>query len=216
LLTESPGDFCLARRRSSFELAVLGAGALSFLASGGSLLFQINKFSRDRWPWLLLAVLALSMEGGALYLQHVLLVEPCNECIYIRAGVAAIGVAGLIGALAPRFLAVRLTALAVWFCALGWSLYRANLLLKLEQIVRDGGEGSCARFKGFPESLPLDSWLPGVFEPRAMCGEIKWAFLGQSITFWSWVTLWCLALAALLVLIAQFRRASFAQQRGLA
>jgi disulfide bond formation protein DsbB len=178
------------------------------------LLFQINQFSRSRGPWLLLAALALAMEGCALYLQHMLQVEPCNECIYIRAGVAGMGVAGLIGALAPRFLAMRLTALAVWVSALGWSLYRANLLLKLEQIVRDGGEGSCARFKGFPEGLPLDSWLPGVFEPRAMCGEIKWAFLGQSITFWSWVSLWCLALVASLVLIAQFRRASSGQRRA--
>lgn len=180
------------------------------------MLFQINKISRNRWPWLLLAALALSMEGGALYLQHVLLVEPCNECIYIRAGVAGMGVAGLIGALAPRFLAMRLTALAVWFSALAWSLYRANILLNLENIVRGGGEGSCARFKGFPGGLPLDSWLPGVFEPRAMCGEIKWAFLGQSITFWSWITLWCLALVASLVLIAQFRRAGFGRRRDLA
>lgn len=179
------------------------------------MLFQINKISRHRGPWLLLAIIALLMEGGALYLQHVLQVEPCNECIYIRAGVAVMGLAGLMGALAPRFLVMRLTALAVWLGALGWSLYRANILLNLEQIVRDGGEGSCARFKGFPEGLPLDSWLPNVFEPRAMCGEIKWVFLGQSITYWSWVSLWCLAFVALLVLISQFHRASFGQRRAL-
>jgi disulfide bond formation protein DsbB len=162
--------------------------------------------STQRWPWLVLVFVVVMMEAGALYLQHALQVEPCNECIYIRAGVAAMGVAGLIGAIAPQFLLVRLAALAVWVAGLCWGLYRAHLLLNLERIVREGGEGSCARFKGFATWMPLDTWLPGMFEPRAMCGDVSWTFLGQSITVWSWVSLWSLALVAALVLLAQSRR----------
>jgi disulfide bond formation protein DsbB len=158
-----------------------------------------------RWPWLLLAAVALSLDGVALFLQHVLQVEPCNECIYVRAGVLGIGLAGLMGAIAPRTLVLRLAALGLWLGALGWSLYRVNLLLDLEHIVRDGGEASCKRFKGFPEWLPLEHWLPEVFEPRAMCGTVSWTFLGQSVTFWIGVALLGLALAALAACWAQIR-----------
>jgi len=156
--------------------------------------------------FIFVANIKIPMNTLTRYLQHVLQVEPCNECIYIRMGVATMGLAGLIGALAPQWTLLRLAGLAAWVAALGWSLYRANLLLNLERIVREGGDSSCARFKGFPQWLPLDTWLPGMFEPRAMCGEVSWTFLGQSVTFWIWLILWALALTASLVLLAQFQR----------
>lgn len=169
------------------------------------MLRHIHHLSQQRWPWLSLAALALVFEGGALYLQHVLHVEPCNECIYIRLGVAAIAGAGFIAALAPQWWVLRLTGLVVWVGALVWSLYRASLLLNLERIVRDGGQGSCGRFKGFPDWMPLDTWLPGMFEPRAMCGEVSWTWLGQSVTQLISLALWGLAVAATLVLLAQIK-----------
>lgn len=168
-----------------------------------NLLKTIQSLSSKRGLWLLLSVIALALDGAALYLQHVLQVEPCNECIYVRTGVLGIAVAGLIGALTPKYLAMRLTGLAAWFGALGWSLYRVTLLLDLERVVGEGGEASCKRFRGFPDWMPLDTWLPEVFEPRAMCGMVSWTFLGQSVTFWSGVALWGMALAAISVLISQ-------------
>jgi disulfide bond formation protein DsbB len=169
------------------------------------LLKTINLLSLQRWPWLLLAVAAVLLECFALYMQHVMGVEPCNECIYIRVGVLGIGLAGLIGAIAPRVLLLRSSALAVWLLSLGWSLYRANLLLDLEQKVRDGSEAGCARFKGFPEWIPLEHWLPDMFEPRAMCGTVSWTFLNQSVTFWIWFALWGIALSAIMAVVAQTR-----------
>ena len=145
------------------------------------------------------------LECFALYMQHALGVEPCNECIYIRAGVLGVAASGLIGALAPRVRILRWSAIAVWQMALGWSLYRANLLLNMEQKVREGLEASCERFKGFPDWMPLERWFPEMFEPRAMCGTVSWTFLNQSVTYWIWIALWCLALPALLALIAQTR-----------
>ncbi len=168
-----------------------------------NLLKTIQTQSSKRGFWLLLSFVALALDGGALFLQHVLQVEPCNECIYIRTGVLGIAVAGLIGAIAPRYLVMRLIGLVAWVGALGWSLYRVTLLLELERIVSEGGEASCKRFKGFPEWMPLDTWLPEVFEPRAMCGMVTWTFLGQSVTFWSGVALWAMALAAIAVLMSQ-------------
>lgn len=164
---------------------------------------RLHSLTLRRFPWLLLAIAALLLESFALYMQHVHGLEPCNECIYIRVGVLVVAVAGLVGAIAPRIALLRWSALTVWLAGLGWSLYRANILLDLEQKVREGAEASCARFKGFPEWMPLEQWLPDMFEPRAMCGAVSWTFLNQSITFWIWVALWGMACAAVLVLLAQ-------------
>jgi disulfide bond formation protein DsbB len=168
-----------------------------------NLLKTIQMQSSRRGIWLLLTAIALALDGVALFLQHVLQVEPCNECIYVRTGVLGIAVAGLIGALAPKYLAMRLFGLTAWLGALGWSLYRATLLLDLERIVSEGGEASCKRFRGFPDWMPLDTWLPEVFEPRAMCGIVSWIFLGQSVTFWIGAALLGMALVATSVLVSQ-------------
>lgn len=171
------------------------------------LLKKIQLLWLTRWPWLVLAAIAFSLDGAALFIQHVLKVEPCNECIYVRAGVLGIGVASLFGALAPKYLAMRFVGLTACTAALGWSLYRVNLLLDLERVVREGGEASCKRFKGFPDWLPLDTWLPEVFEPRAMCGTVSWTFLGQSVTFWAGAALLGIALVISAALLAQTQRA---------
>lgn len=167
------------------------------------MLRTLHTLSTQRRSWLLLAALALVLDGIALFLQHVLHVEPCNECIYIRAGVLGIAVAGLLGALAPRYWPMRLLALTAWVGALGWSLSRVVLLLDLERIVAAGGDASCKRFKGFPDWLPLEQWLPNVFEPRAMCGTVSWTFLGGSVTFWIGIALGGMALLAAAVVVAQ-------------
>jgi disulfide bond formation protein DsbB len=169
------------------------------------LLKVIRTLSLQRWPWLLLSGTAILLESFALYMQHVMGVEPCNECIYIRVGVLGLAAAGLIGAMAPKVPILRWTALSVWSLAVGGSLFRANLLLDLEQKVREGAEAGCARFKGFPEWMPLERWLPDMFEPRAMCGTVSWTFLNQSVTFWIWTALWAIAFSAILTILAQVR-----------
>ena len=86
------------------------------------MLRTLYTLSTQRRSWLLLAALALALDGIALFLQHVLQVEPCNECIYIRVGVLGIALAGLMGALAPSYWPMRLLALVVWVGALdAWS-----------------------------------------------------------------------------------------------
>ena len=93
---------------------------------------RLHSLTLHRFPWLLLSAAALLLESFALYMQHVHGLEPCNECIYIRVGVLVVAVAGLLGAVAPRVALMRWSALAVWLAGLSWSLYRANILLDLE------------------------------------------------------------------------------------
>jgi disulfide bond formation protein DsbB len=141
--------------------------------------------SQHRFFWLLIALVGLAMEGFALFSQHVWGFQPCNECIYIRVGVAGLILAGMIGATAPRLRLVRATALVATAVSLSWALYRAFLLVALEQKVSDGAAAGCSRFKGFPAWASLDTWFPAVFEPRGTCGEIVGVFLGWSFAYWS-------------------------------
>ncbi|MCG3027137.1 disulfide bond formation protein B [Pseudomonas aeruginosa] len=63
-------------------------------------------------------------------------------------------------------------------------IYHAWSLVAEEKLAAQG-MGSCKMFMGFPEWIPLDSWLPQVFQPEGLCGEVVWTLLGQSMAVWS-------------------------------
>lgn len=152
--------------------------------------------------WLFLSFVALVLEAFALFNQHVLGLEPCNECILIRVGVLGVALAGMLGAVAPRLLAMRLAAFTLMGAALSWALYRAYVLVDIVRMVAAGEVAGCKRFKGFPLGLPLAEWFPEIFEPRGRCGEIAGVFLGQSFAVWTLVGLGAAALGVLAVVAA--------------
>lgn len=153
-----------------------------------------------RTPWVALAAIALAMEAFALWSQHVWGLDPCNECVYIRFGVLGLLVAGLGGALVPRSVLSRAVFGALALVALGYALVRSYLLVDLERQVAAGVSASCGRFKGFVGGLPLHQWLPELFEPRAMCGQIAGTFLGQSFAVWTLAGLVAVAVLAAVAL----------------
>ena len=167
------------------------------------MLTTFKTYTQKRLLWMVLAVIAIALETIALYAQHYLGLEPCNECIYIRAGILGLFIASILGLVAPRQWYVRSIALIVWSSSLIWSLYRTNILRTLEENVRNGAPSGCGRFKGFPEWLPLDQWVPAMFEPRAMCGENPQIFLSYTFADWTWFGLMVLFGATLLVLISE-------------
>lgn len=61
----------------------------------------LNRCSRGRGAWLLLAFTALALELTALYFQHVMLLKPCVLCIYQRCALWGVFAAGIVGAIAP-------------------------------------------------------------------------------------------------------------------
>ena len=159
-----------------------------------------------RTPWGALAAIALAMEAFALWSQHVWGLDPCNECVYIRFGVLGLLVAGLGGALVPRSVLSRAVFGVLAFVALGYALVRSYILVDLERQVAAGVSASCGRFKGFVGGVPLHQWLPEMFEPRAMCGQIAGTFLGQSFAVWTLVGLAALAVLTAVVVVRDWRR----------
>lgn len=116
--------------------------------------------------WCLAFSLPLILEVAALYYQYVLNYGPCTICVQIRATLAATIIIGVLGyflnaLLAQRVLSLILTGL------MGLFLYQGYLIIGIE---RYWFESSCTLTNAFPAWMPLDQWLPSIFEPWELCG----------------------------------------------
>ncbi|MEH8018465.1 disulfide bond formation protein DsbB [Rheinheimera muenzenbergensis] len=172
------------------------------------MLQKLKALSMQRWGWLLLMLSCLGLLGTALYFQYGLNMQPCIKCINVRAAFAAILLASVIGFLAPRLALSRILALLAMLVAAIFGAMQAQELLDIEQLLAEGGFFSCSLFAEFPSWLPLDKWLPAIFEPTGSCGDSSWQLLGKSMAFWSAVALYCYAAVAALLLLAQVVRIS--------
>ncbi len=157
-----------------------------------------------RQPWALLALIALALELCALYFQHVLRLDPCVMCIYERCALFGLFVAGLIGLCAPRWAVLRWGGLLTW---LGSSAIGLKLAWDHMQLQRNPPFlPSCASSPDFPTWLPLNRWLPQVFEAYGPCEEVSWQFAGLTMVEWLVVIFSLSLLAALLVGAAHLYR----------
>lgn len=164
----------------------------------------LKALSHSRGAWLLLSISCLALEGTALYFQHGMGLRPCVMCIYERVALFVILIAGLIGYLAPRFILTRWIALL-----LGLVGAIKGLMLALKHTdyqLHPGPWNQCSPFVDFPETLPLDKWLPQIFAASGDCGKIDWQFLGLSMPQWLiGVFAFYIVLLALIIL-SQFKR----------
>ena len=122
---------------------------------------------RSTGYWFLIFLFALSLEVIALYFQYQLGYGPCVLCVEIRAIVGAIM---LIAMLEMLFANNRTMAniFNILLAATGAFFYdKADYLLRIE---RNLVESACGFSADFPNWLPLDKWLPSVFEPWEACG----------------------------------------------
>ena len=138
----------------------------------------------NRLFWPAVAIGGLLILAFVLYLQHVRGFAPCSLCIFIRLDVLGLVLAGIVGSLAPRSrIAGGIAALGMLAASLG-GIYHAWSLVAEEKLAAQG-MGSCKMFMGFPEWIPLDTWLPQIFQHEGLCGEVVWTLLGQSMAVWS-------------------------------
>lgn len=166
----------------------------------------LSSWSLQRWPWILLAFISAALMVTALYFQYGMELAPCIMCVYQRAAISGVIVAALAGAYGRNITMVRWLALLGWIVASGWGLKIAHDQVVVEQVVASGGFSTCAIFAEFPSWLLLDKWLPAVFNPTGMCGEIAWTFLGYSMAFWMRVIFGVMLVMALLVTASQLHK----------
>ena len=153
-----------------------------------------------RLPWALLTLIALGLELCALYFQHALKLEPCVMCIYERCAMFGLLAAGLVGLANPNCGWLRWTGLLGWLAssAIGFKLAWDHMLLQHNPPFLP----SCASSPEFPSWLPLNQWLPQVFEAYGPCEDVSWQFMGVSMVEWLVVIFSLSLLAALLVIAA--------------
>lgn len=146
-----------------------------------TLLSQGNRLSSHRPFWLALVLFAAVLEAGALVMQYQFGLEPCVLCVYERVVVAGLGIVGLLVAIAPRRRAFRTVGV---FSAVGVTIQGIWLALEHLGIQLGASSLSCDFMANFPSWMPLDQWIPTVFEPRGFCDEIQFQFLGLSLPGW--------------------------------
>lgn len=146
------------------------------------MLSVLKNLSLQRWPWLLLAFSAFTLEMCALYFQHVMKLDPCVMCVYERITMIGVMFAGLIGAISPRILVMRLIAFITWAVAAFWGLQLA--LEHTGYQMNPSPFATCDYFPNFPNWAPLHEWLPWLFNPTGVCEDVVWTFFDYSMPQW--------------------------------
>ena len=117
--------------------------------------------------WILLIILGISLEAGALYYQYILDEWPCVLCIHIRVWILGF---------------VALAVLALLFDINQWlnrGFHLINTIIMLGLVERSWQTlavergwvfGECDMESGLPSWFALDKWFPAVFEVQTACG----------------------------------------------
>ena len=163
----------------------------------------LQGITRQRSSWTLLLVSALFLEICAMVFQHGLGLSPCVMCIYERAAIAGVAFSALIALIAPRMLLLRLLAVAIGLFSAVKGLRLA--LQHTDYQLNPAPWNQCPLMVEFPSTLPLNKWLPQMFEAYGSCSEIQWSFLGFSMPQWLIVIFVSYILVLGLVLISQFK-----------
>lgn len=148
-----------------------------------SLTRALSNWPHKRWPWVLLATTATLLTLTALYFQHVLQLEPCEQCIYQRTAVIAIAIGAWAAAIAPHLFVLRLVGYISW----GWAAIAGFASAHYHVWVQTGINAlfaSCNLEPNFPVWLPLHEWLPSVFAVTGLCSDANWQFLNMAMSEW--------------------------------
>lgn len=160
--------------------------------------------SLKRGAWLFLALSCVILEGIALYFQYGMGLQPCVMCIYERIALLGVMFASLTAFLAPRVAPIRLLAIAFGL----FSAVRGMMLAikHTDYQLNPAPWNQCSPFLDFPETLPLDKWLPEFFSAGGDCGKISWEFLGLIMPQWLIVIFVIYAILFVFLAISQFKR----------
>jgi protein dithiol:quinone oxidoreductase len=144
------------------------------------------------------AAICAALMGYALYVQHVLGLEPCPLCVFQRIGVITLGLVLLIaGVHAPGRIGARIYGALAALCAVaGGSVSARHVWL---QHLPPDQVPSCGPGLGYLwDNFPLGNFFKLVLAGSGECAKIDWSFLGQSMPVWVLLAFIGLGSAALL------------------
>lgn len=142
-----------------------------------------------RWPFLLMAFVALCLLAASLFCQYALHVEPCEYDVYNRLSIVGLMAAGMVLAINPQSLIVTLSGYLLWSSSAIYGFVNSFTLLDLYHQPGDLALlfSSWRQAPRFPFSLPLHAWFPWFFRPSGTCGmddlTILWISMGQCMVW---------------------------------
>lgn len=147
------------------------------------------------------AALCAALMGTALYMQHVMRLEPCPLCIFQRIFVMGLGIVMLAAAVHdPRGVGRRVYGSLVTVLAL-LGVAVAGRHVWLQHLPADQVPECGPGLEYMLNAFPLTETLAMVFKGSGECAEVQWTFLALSIPEWTLIvfvglTLFGLYLAA--------------------
>ena len=150
-----------------------------------------------RLSFLLIALGCLGLMAIALFMQHVMGLNPCYLCIVQRGFVMGTGVLALLafvhnpGPLGCKIYGA-LTAIAA-FSGSGFSIRQ----LWLQSLPEDQVPACGPPADYLMDSFSISEWLPLLMKGDGNCAEVQWTFLSLSIPGWMLLAFLCLGLFAL-------------------
>lgn len=132
---------------------------------------------------LLLAGSGVAMLIAALFFEHVMGLLPCIQCVYQRLGVLVFTLGALL-ALTSTKTAARPVDLILMMAGSGYALATSKAHLDI-MANTNPFTSACEFAPTFPFSLPLDSWIPWLFQANGPCDVAgQWTLLGMSMPAW--------------------------------
>lgn len=134
----------------------------------------LYQWQEKRFLWLLMAVAM----GGLVILAHsvfqvYLYMLPCEQCVYIRFAMLVMALGGLIAAINPKILLLKLVGVIFAFYGAIMGLLFSFKLNSIHHAVHGDdifGVQGCSTDPSFPFNLPLAKWYPDLFKPTGDCG----------------------------------------------
>ena len=129
------------------------------------------------------------MMAYALYVEHVLLLEPCPLCVFQRMAVISLGLIFLVATLQnPSGFGRRVYA-ALLFVATAAGAGVAGRHVWLQNLPPDKVPSCGPGFDYIIDSFPLSEALGLIFTGSGECASIDWQFLGLSMPGWVLIAL---------------------------
>ncbi len=134
----------------------------------------LARLQDGRALWVAMAAVSLAMVILAhSVFQNYLYMRPCEQCVYIRFAFFVMAAGGLVAAIRPDVVALKLAGYAAgaWgaWIGLGYSL-KLNAIHHAAHSDNPFGVQGCSAEPTFPFGLPLDKWSPSWFKPTGDCG----------------------------------------------
>lgn len=137
----------------------------------------LTRWGERRFLWIVMAIAMFCLVVVAhSFFQVYLYMKPCEQCVYIRFAMLVMAAGGIIAAINPKFIPFKVTGMVFAFygaiTGMQYSIKLNGIHHAAHSDSLDGlfGVQGCSAVPSFPFGLPLNKWMPDMFDPTGDCG----------------------------------------------